>query len=185
MAGCDRAVRFGGLAATVPGGRAQRPGRMARLTPGYGRAATWATNTMPGYVRPAAQAARRAAESIPSLTSVEFPAVFISSAFAQTAPAATATGGGLMGSLTGMLPLVLMFVVLYFIMIRPQMKRQKEHRAMIEAIAKGDEVVTSGGLLGRVSRLSEGYLHIEIASGVEVQVQRSAVAQVLPKGTLK
>ncbi len=90
-----------------------------------------------------------------------------------------------MGSLTGMLPLVLMFVVLYFIMIRPQMKRQKEHRAMIEAIAKGDEIVTSGGLLGRVSRLSEGYLHLEIASGVEVQIQRSAVAQVLPKGTVK
>ena len=111
--------------------------------------------------------------------------MFISSAFAQTAPAAAAEGGGLMGSLTGMLPLVLMFVVLYFIMIRPQMKRQKEHRAMIEAIAKGDEVATSGGLLGRVSRLSEGYLHLEIASGVEVQVQRSAVAQVLPKGTVK
>lgn len=90
-----------------------------------------------------------------------------------------------MASLTGMLPLVLMFVVLYFIMIRPQMKRQKEHRAMIDALAKGDEVVTAGGLLGTVTRLSEGYLHIEIANGVEVQIQRSAVAQVLPKGTVK
>ncbi|QNP47504.1 preprotein translocase subunit YajC [Diaphorobacter aerolatus] len=109
--------------------------------------------------------------------------MFISNAFAQTAPAAAE--GGLMGSLTGMLPLVLMFVVLYFIMIRPQMKRQKEHRAMIDALAKGDEIVTSGGLLGKVSRLGEGFVHLEIADGVEVQVQRSAVAQVLPKGTLK
>ena len=90
-----------------------------------------------------------------------------------------------MGSLTGMLPLVLMFVVLYFVMIRPQMKRQKEHRAMIEAITKGDEIATAGGLLGKVSRMGEGFLHIEIAEGVEVQIQRSAVSQVLPKGTLK
>lgn len=110
--------------------------------------------------------------------------MLISSAFAQTAPAAAAEGG-LMGSLTGMLPLVLMFVVLYFIMIRPQMKRQKEHKAMIEALAKGDEVATAGGLLGRVTRMGEGTLHVEIASGVEVQVQRSAVTQVLPKGTVK
>ncbi|WP_019703135.1 preprotein translocase subunit YajC [Paracidovorax oryzae] len=110
--------------------------------------------------------------------------MFISSAFAQTAPAA-APAGGMMSSLTSMLPLVLMFVVLYFIMIRPQMKRQKEHRAMIDAIAKGDEVATAGGILGRVTRLSEGFLHIEIASGVEVQVQRSSVSQVLPKGTVK
>ncbi|QIL83015.1 preprotein translocase subunit YajC [Diaphorobacter sp. HDW4A] len=109
--------------------------------------------------------------------------MFISSAFAQTAPAAAE--GGLMGSLTGMLPLVLMFVVLYFIMIRPQMKRQKEHRAMIDALAKGDEIVTSGGLLGKVSRMGEGFLHVELAEGVEVQIQRSAVTQVLPKGTLK
>ena len=110
--------------------------------------------------------------------------MLISSAFAQTAPAAAAEAG-LMGSLTSMLPLVLMFVVLYFIMIRPQMKRQKEHRAMIEAITKGDEIATAGGLLGKVSRMGEGFLHIEIAEGVEVQIQRSAVSQVLPKGTLK
>ena len=110
--------------------------------------------------------------------------MFISSAFAQTAPAAAAEGG-LMGSLTGMLPLVLMFVVLYFIMIRPQMKRQKEHRAMIDALAKGDEVATAGGVLGKVTRLGEGFVHVEIANGVEVQIQRSAVAQVLPKGTVK
>ena len=90
-----------------------------------------------------------------------------------------------MGSLTGMLPLVLMFVVLYFIMIRPQMKKQKEHRAMIDALAKGDEVVTAGGLLGRVTSLSEGNVGLQIANGVEVQLQRSAIVQVLPKGTLK
>ncbi len=91
----------------------------------------------------------------------------------------------MMSTLTGMLPLVLMFVVLYFIMIRPQMKRQKEHRAMVQAIAKGDEVVIGGGMLGRVTRLSEQYLHVEIANGVEVQVQRAAVLQVLPKGSFK
>ena len=111
--------------------------------------------------------------------------MFISSAFAQTAPAAAAGGGGIMSSLTGMLPLVLMFVVLYFVMIRPQMRKQKEHRAMLDAIAKGDEVATAGGIIGRVTRLGEGTLSLEIAPNVEVQVQRSAVAQVLPKGTVK
>ena len=107
----------------------------------------------------------------------------ISSAFAQTAPAAAE--GGLQSSLMSMLPLVLMFVVLYFVMIRPQMKRQKEHRAMIDALAKGDEVATAGGVLGKVTRLGDTYVGVEIAGGVEVQVQRSAVVQVLPKGTIK
>ena len=111
--------------------------------------------------------------------------MFISSAFAQTAPAAAAGGTDIMSTMGSMLPLVLMFVVMYFIMIRPQMKRQKEHKAMIEALAKGDEVATAGGMLGRVTRLAEGSLHLEIANGVEVQIQRSAVTQVLPKGTLK
>ena len=110
--------------------------------------------------------------------------MLISSAFAQAVPAA-AGGSDMMSTLTGMLPLVLMFVVLYFIMIRPQMKRQKEHRAMVSSIAKGDEVVVGGGMLGKVSRVSEQYLHVEIANGVEVQVQRSAVVQVMPKGTIK
>ncbi len=85
----------------------------------------------------------------------------------------------------GMLPLVLMFVVLYFVMIRPQMKRQKEHKAMIEALAKGDEVVTSGGLLGKVAKMDDNFLSLEVASGVEIKVQRSAVVQVLPKGSVK
>jgi preprotein translocase subunit YajC len=78
-----------------------------------------------------------------------------------------------------------MFAVLYFVMIRPQMKKQKEHRAMIDALAKGDEVVTAGGFVGRVSKLGDAYLEIELATGVEVQMQRSAVIQVLPKGTMK
>ena len=112
------------------------------------------------------------------------PAVFITSAFAQTAPAA-APAGGLGATLLNLMPLVLMFVVLYFLMIRPQLKKQKEHRAMIDALAKGDEVATAGGVLGKVSSLSEGYMSLEISAGVEVQVQRSAVIQVLPKGTIK
>jgi len=107
--------------------------------------------------------------------------VFISNAYAQAAPAAASTESGLLG----MLPLVLMFVVLYFVMIRPQMKRQKEHKAMIEAIAKGDEVVTAGGVVGKVSKLGDNFVHLEVANGVELQLQRSAISQVLPKGTLK
>ena len=110
--------------------------------------------------------------------------MLISSAFAQTAPAAAA-GGDIMTSLTGMLPLVLMFVVLYFVMIRPQMKRQKEHKAMIDALAKGDEIATAGGLLGKVTKLGDNTLSLEVSTGVEVQLQRSAVVQVLPKGTVK
>ena len=111
--------------------------------------------------------------------------MFISSAFAQTAPAAAAAGGDMQSTLMSMLPLLLMFAVLYFVMIRPQMKKQKEHRAMIDALAKGDEVVTAGGLLGKVSKIGDAYLSVELASGVEVQMQRQAVVQVLPKGTLK
>jgi preprotein translocase subunit YajC len=110
--------------------------------------------------------------------------VFISEAFAQAAPAAAAAESPL-GGITGMLPIILMFVVLYFVMIRPQMKRQKEHKAMIDALAKGDEVVVAGGMLGKVSKMGETFLHVEIANNVEIQVQRSAVVQVLPKGTIK
>lgn len=110
--------------------------------------------------------------------------MFISSALAQSAPA-SAAGGDLMSSLTGMIPLILMFGVLYFVMIRPQMKKQKEQRAMIDALAKGDEVVTAGGVLGKVSKLGDSFLGLEIADSVEIQVQRSAVVQILPKGTIK
>jgi preprotein translocase subunit YajC len=111
-------------------------------------------------------------------------ALFISSAIAQTAPAAAA-GGDMQSSLMGMLPLVLMFVVLYFVMIRPQMKKAKEHKAMVESLAKGDEVATAGGILGKVSKLGDSFISIEVATGVEVQLQRSAVVQVLPKGSIK
>ena len=112
--------------------------------------------------------------------------MFISSAFAQTAPAAAAAAGGdMQSSLMSMLPLVLMFVVLYFVMIRPQMKKQKEHRNMIGAVAKGDEVVTAGGVLGKISKIGESYLGLEVSNGVEIQIQRSAVVQVLPKGSIK
>jgi len=108
--------------------------------------------------------------------------VFISSAFAQTAPAA---GGDMSSSLMSMLPLVLMFVVLYFVMIRPQMKKQKEHKAMIDALAKGDEVVAGGGILGKVAKINDNTVSLEVAAGVEIQIQRSAVVQVLPKGSIK
>lgn len=107
--------------------------------------------------------------------------MFISEAFAQAAPAAASTES----SLLSLLPLVLMFVVLYFIMIRPQMKRQKEHKAMIEALAKGDEVVIGGGVLGRVTKLGDSIVNVEVAGGVELQVQRPSIVQVLPKGTFK
>jgi len=111
--------------------------------------------------------------------------VLIATAYAQTAPAATGGGDGFGSTMLTLLPLLLMFVVLYFIMIRPQIKRQKEHKAMVEALAKGDEIVTAGGVAGRISKLGDNYLAVEVADGVEVQVQRTAVAQVLPKGTLK
>ena len=106
--------------------------------------------------------------------------MFISQAYAQTAAA-----GGAESSLMSLLPLVLMFVVLYFIMIRPQMKKQKEAKAMIEALAKGDEVVIAGGVIGRIAKLGDSFLSVEVANGVELQVQRGAVVQVLPKGTFK
>lgn len=106
--------------------------------------------------------------------------MFISTPYAEVvAPAST------QDTLISMLPLVLMFVVLYFVMIRPQMKKAKEHKAMVEALAKGDEVVTAGGFLGKVSKIGETYIGVELASGVEVQMQRNAVVQVLPKGTIK
>lgn len=106
--------------------------------------------------------------------------MFISSAYAQAAATPSTSD-----TLVSMLPLVLMFVVLYFVMIRPQMKKAKEHKAMIEALAKGDEVVTAGGFLGKISKIGDAYVGVELASGVEVQMQRSAVVQVLPKGTVK
>ncbi len=107
--------------------------------------------------------------------------MLISTAFAQTAPAAA--GGGESTLLT-MLPLVLMFVVLYFLMIRPQMKRQKEQRSMIDALQKGDEVVTIGGVLGKIVEMGDAHMLLEVKQG-QMQIERSAVARVLPKGTIK
>nr|WP_248279737.1 preprotein translocase subunit YajC [Aromatoleum bremense] len=85
----------------------------------------------------------------------------------------------------GMLPLILMFIVLWFLMIRPQMKRAKEHKAMVAAIAKGDEIVTQGGVAGRVTQVGENFLHVEVADNVNIIVQAQSVTNVLPKGTLK
>jgi preprotein translocase subunit YajC len=93
------------------------------------------------------------------------------------------------GALMGMLPIVLMFVILYFLMIRPQMKRQKAHRQLLSELAKGDEVVTAGGILGKVSKVSDNYVTVEVADlaerPVEVIVQKPSVSAVLPKGTIK
>lgn len=92
-------------------------------------------------------------------------------------------------SLMGMAPILLMFVVLYFLMIRPQMKRQKEHKALIAALAKGDEVISAGGLLGKVSKVTDNYVTIEVAElaekPVEIVMQKASVSAVLPKGTIK
>ncbi len=108
--------------------------------------------------------------------------MFISNAYAQTAAAADA---GLMGSLTTFLPLILMFVVMYFLMIRPQQKRQRELKAMMDALTKGDEVVTAGGIVGRVNRVTDSYVTLEVATGLEITVQKNSVTTLLPKGTLK
>jgi preprotein translocase subunit YajC len=105
--------------------------------------------------------------------------VLISTAYAQ------ASGGSAESQLVGFLPIILMFVVLYFLMIRPQAKRAKEHKAMLAALAKGDEVVAGGGMLGKVTKVTDNYVAIEIASNVEIQVQKPSIQLVLPKGTLK
>ena len=106
--------------------------------------------------------------------------MIISPAFAQAAGGGS-DGGGLMT----FLPIILMFVILYFLMIRPQMKRAKEQKAMVAALQKGDEVITAGGVVGRIVKLNEQYVTLEVASQTEIVVQRSAVQVPLPKGTLK
>ena len=105
----------------------------------------------------------------------------ISLAHAQTAGAAADPMGGLMQ----MLPMILMFVVLWFLMIRPQMKKAKEHKALLAALAKGDEVVTQGGIVGKIVKVGDSYATVEIATGTEAVIQKTAIALVLPKGTLK
>ena len=103
----------------------------------------------------------------------------IPSAFAQAA------GGAQPNAFMQLLPLVLIFVVFYFLLIRPQAKRAKEHKAMVAALAVGDEVVTAGGMLAKVLETGDQFLTVEIAEGVRVKVQRHTVTAILPKGTLK
>jgi len=106
--------------------------------------------------------------------------MFISPAFAQD--------GGIMGSfgsLGGILPLILIFVVFYFLLIRPQQKKVKEHRAMLDALRRGDKIVTNGGIIGKVTRVDEQFFVIEVAKGVELKLQKHAVSAALPKGTIK
>jgi preprotein translocase subunit YajC len=99
----------------------------------------------------------------------------ISDAFAQ--------GGEAGGSLFSLLPLVVIFVLFYFLLIRPQQKRAKQHKEMVAALAKGEEVVTNGGLLGKVTEVDDNFITLEISNGLNVKVQRQAVSQVMPKGT--
>ena len=107
--------------------------------------------------------------------------MLISSAFAQATGGAPAGDAGLIG----FLPIIAMFVLLYFLMIRPQMKRAKEQKQMIDALQKGDEVIAAGGVVGRITRIGDAYISLEIASETEISVQRAAVQVLLPKGTIK
>jgi preprotein translocase subunit YajC len=100
----------------------------------------------------------------------------IASAYAQD--------GAPQGGLAGFLPLILIFVVFYFMLIRPQMKRAKEHRKMVSELAKGDEVVTNGGLLGKITDISDSFVTLQVADGVTIKLQRHAVASIMPKGTM-
>ena len=102
---------------------------------------------------------------------------FISSAHAQDA----AAPGGLMS----FLPLIVIFIIFYFLLIRPQMKRAKEHKQLVSALSNGDEVVTNGGLLGRITNVGESFVTVELAENVKIKVQRHAIANVMPKGTVK
>jgi len=113
---------------------------------------------------------------------MEIP-LLISSAHAQAAssPAGLLSGEGFMG----LLPIILMFALLYFLMIRPQMKRAKELRAMTDALQKGDEVITAAGMVGRITKVGETYISLEIAPGTEIQMQKVAVQTLLPKGSIK
>jgi len=103
---------------------------------------------------------------------------FISDALAA-APEASAN------PVASLLPLVFIFVVFYFLLIRPQSKKAKEHKQMVGALAKGDEIVTNGGLLGKLSKVGDNFVEVELAEGVTVKLQRNAIANVMPKGTIK
>ena len=103
--------------------------------------------------------------------------------FISDAVAAAPQGQG--DALTSFLPLIFIFVVFYFLLIRPQSKKAKEHKQMVEALAKGDEVVTNGGLLGRITKVGDNFVEVELGEGMTVKVQRQAVANLMPKGTIK
>lgn len=105
---------------------------------------------------------------------------FISDALAQAQ-----TPGAMAGGWEGLLFPIGLILILYFFMIRPQMKRQKEHKAMVESLSKGDEVAIEGGLIGRITDLGDNFAQIEVAEGVNVKVRKQAVAAVLPKGSIK
>jgi preprotein translocase subunit YajC len=105
----------------------------------------------------------------------------ISDAWAQEAPAAAGSGGAPID----LIFFVVLIALFYFLLIRPQAKRAKEHKKMVENLAKGDEVVTQGGLLGRIGEVGESFLTVEVAEGVQVKVQKHQVAAVMPKGTMK
>ena len=94
-------------------------------------------------------------------------------------------GAAAAGGFASLLPLILIFVIFYFLLLRPQIKRAKEHKKMVDALARGDEVVTSGGLLGRITRVDDNFVSLELAEGVVVRVQRSAIGSMVPKGTIK
>ena len=104
--------------------------------------------------------------------------MIISPAFAQAAPSGDP-------GFIGLLPIVLMFVLLYFLMIRPQMKRAKEQKQMVEALQKGDEVITAGGVVGRITKISDAYVSLEIAPHTEISLQKTAIQVLLPKGSIK
>jgi len=105
--------------------------------------------------------------------------VFISPAYAQAAAPQSGIDGSFMIMMLGMI------VFMYFLVFRPQMKRQKEHKAMMDGLQKGDEVIAAGGMLGRITALSDDYMTLEIAPGTEIRVQRVSIVTLLPKGTIK
>jgi preprotein translocase subunit YajC len=109
---------------------------------------------------------------------------FISDAMAEAAPAAAA-GGQQPGLLEAAFPFIILFIVFYFLLIRPQSKRAKEHKKMVEALSKGDEVLTQGGIYGKIVEVGEQHIELELADNVQVKVQREAVSSLLPKGTIK
>ena len=103
---------------------------------------------------------------------------FITSAYAQAQP-------GEPNTLMSFLPLIIIFIIFYFLLIRPQMKRAKEHKKLVSELSSGDEVVTNGGLLGKITKVGESFVTVELADNVQVRIQKHAIASVMPKGTIK